>query len=131
MGVAIFISFERDFGNETGITIDGKAIAAHLDDLDAMAQRIQLPPLSDFFGNHAELLDTLGVDIDADVDVAAKTNWFEAASAIKTVNGLLRQGKATPSLGFDAALVQDLEDLCAALKAAKAAQVRFCLSLDI
>jgi hypothetical protein len=130
MGVAIFISFERDFGNETGVTMSGKAIAAHLDDLDAMATRIKLVPLSDFFGSPAAMLEELGIAAETE-DVKAEASWFEAETAIKTVNGLLRQGKATPNVGFDEALVEDLEDLRAALKTAKQQQVRFCLQLDI
>jgi hypothetical protein len=131
MGAALFIRFERDFGNETGVTMSGKAIAAHLGDLDVMANRIKLVPLSDFVASQAEMLAELGVEADIDADIDTEEHWFEAETGIKTVNGLLRQGKATPNVGFDAALIADLEDLRAALKAAKQHNVRFYLNVDI
>jgi hypothetical protein len=134
MGVTVFITFERDFGETNAIHVDGKALATALNWLDGLAQRSSLPTLSSFIAGFSDVLDddalsdelagTAPGDGDADL-------WFLPEQGIKTVNGLLRHGKATPTPGFEAGLLADLEGLRAALKAAKAAGVRFRLELDI
>jgi hypothetical protein len=48
MGVAIFVSFEREIPGIQGWDMGGKLLARSLDRLDRVARRLQLKPLSEF-----------------------------------------------------------------------------------
>jgi hypothetical protein len=113
--VAVIPYFERTVG-EIDTFLAGQALARHLVPLDAMAQGLGLPPLSQFGFND----DLAGEPL----------TWHDAQEGLATVRALSDCLARQPSQLLDPEnVMSDLARLAHALQRAKEQEIRFCLLL--
>ena len=127
MGVAFFVVLERKIdGLDT--MMDGKALARHIEFLDALANELRVRPLSEFVSvNPDEMHDFLedeGMDT-ADVEIPP-VKYFSANEGLATVRAIL----TSPRL-LEHAAVNDLKECERILCAAGRCDVRWHFEIDI
>jgi hypothetical protein len=132
MSAAIYLVSEKEV---LGLpVIDGKQLSNALDDLDALAQTLNLELLSDFIhitNNELEdALDSAGVDL---MDfMIPETQWFEAENLLETVFALrVHLEKYPASLQNSRLVLPDLRALELALELCEAKEVPVRLTIDI
>jgi len=123
--------------NQAAAAVDakgGKALLYYHRQIDDLAERLGLTPLSDFFSRDpqaiATYMRTLGIE--PDLDALADEEWFEAADGLATVRGLLAHLREEPNaVPEPAKVLADLEIVVAALAAAEQAGTRFHLGREL
>jgi len=130
MGVAYWIEFDRD-DLETDFT-DGKSIARAMDDLNALAQELDITPLEAFMGTSLEdLSDLLGEEIELDDDEPMPTPWFEPAEGLAVIEALIAAVQAHPDrVPAPEDVLSDLHGHAEALRTAAAHGAKWHLAID-
>ena len=114
--------------------INGKQLSNALDDLDALAQKLDLELISDFIhitNNELEdALESAGVDL---MDfMIPETQWFEAENVLETVFALrVHLEKHPEDIQNSSLLMPDLRALELALELCEAKEIPVRLSIDI
>jgi len=125
MGAALYIALEKQIPDFDSV-IDGKMLSNSEKQLAAVAKRLGVAPLMEFFSTSAEEAeDLLGDDV-AGVDIPA-AQWFSPEDGLKTVNALLAQAEISPELR---ATKDDLLDCQRVLREAQKHGVRWHLAID-
>jgi hypothetical protein len=136
MSTALFIVPEHEVeGLDT--FVDGKALA-HVKDLDGLAHAAGVRPLMDFFSEtEGDLLGVFGEEgDDGELHLpegmeVPETAWFDAATGLETVRGLLRYLAAHPdAIPRSRSVVEDLRGFEEVLSGLDKAGVRWHLSVD-
>ncbi len=112
----------------------GKALLYYHRQIDNLAERLGLEPLSSFFSRDpaaiAEYMRTLGAE--PDLDALPEEEWFDAGEGLTTVRGLLTHLREQPNdVPEPAKIIADLEVVVAALAAAEQASSRFHLGREL
>src|SRR5262245_49463349 len=112
----------------------GKALLYYHRQIDELAERLGLTPLSDFFSRDpqaiATYMRTLGID--PDLDALPEEEWFEVGEGLTTVRGLLAHLREEPNdVPEPTKIIADLEIVVAALAAAEQAGTRFHLGREL
>ena len=132
MSAAIYLVTEKEV---LGLpVIDGKPLSNALDDLDALAQTLNLELLSDFIHiTNNELEDALGnAGVDLMDFMIPETQWFEAENLLETVFALrVHLEKHPASMQNSSLALSDLRALELALELCEAKEVRVRLTIDI
>ncbi len=134
MGVGLFLVFQPEFPGST-IDSDGKTLALALPDLDQLARKLEVTPLSEF-GLKGDIPSECKNDfqayLDADEeDLEFSEEWYNVDNGIITFTALLsymqQTGNTKPGrLARESGLVTvELEDCLKCLNAAKSHGVRF------
>lgn len=125
MGVAYYIALDNG-DPHSSTAVDGKVLARATEALNALAARLGLGPLDDFFGASAEVLAEFGVD-DARpgpwYDAADGVSWFDAVATHVAGN---RQAIEHPD-----EILAELKDFLAVLRAAQASGAKWHLAVDV
>lgn len=132
MSAALYIVLEeREPGFD--VFVNGKALSAELDALDALATAAGVAPLLEFFSqsmNDLEgILEDEGLTLE-DLEVPEE-KWYDTADGLATVRGMLRQLDMNPDAVSDATSVaQDLAAFERVLVQAAAKGIRWHLAAD-
>jgi hypothetical protein len=110
--VRVLPYFERRLGNADG-WLAGKSLLLHSRQLDEIARRLGIRPLSDFASGD-------------DMVLFEKLRWFPAKEALNTTERLLQADVCNE---FSPELVSDLRCLKSALSSADSNGIKFCLLL--
>lgn len=126
-----YVLLEREMPGVAPATDSGKALLYYQRHLDELAVQLDLPRLSAFFcPERSELVAYLreqGVT-PGEVDLPSE-DWFDAATGLETVRGLLDRLRADPGeMPQVAKIIADLEELERVLAPAAEGGVRFHLS---
>jgi hypothetical protein len=110
--------------------IDGKCLSSALEDLDVLAERLQLEPLGSFLHVTKDELENAGVDL---MDfMMPQTQWFEAEDLLETAFALRVHLERHPNAIPNSELVlHDLKSLELALEICEAKGVAVRLTIDI
>lgn len=128
MGVSYYIILEKE-SNEIDLEVCGKGIAKDIENLDKIAKKIGVIPLSNFYSiNEESMLDLLGEDFDS-IDVPPES-WFDANDGLKTVHALLDYVQNN-NLDLNKNTIVDLMDFERILKAAVVESSKWYLAMDI
>jgi hypothetical protein len=125
MGAAYFIVLEKNIdGLDTGM--DGKSLTSSIKQLDKLAKKHGVKPLSEFFSLGIDgLSDLLGEDELGDLKLP-DTEHFSPAEGLKTIRTLLEQ-----PLPEKSGLIEDLKDCERILTKAEEQGVRWHLEMDV
>ena len=112
----------------------GKALFYYQRQIDELAERLGLEPLSHFFSRDpqaiAAYLRSLGTE--PDFDALPEEEWFEPLEGLATVQGLLAHLQNEPNdVPESGRIIADLEVVAAALTAAQHAGSRFHLGREL
>jgi hypothetical protein len=131
MGFAYFIELDRE-DVDFDPFVNGKFIARDAEQLDVIAVRLGLRPLSDFAQVTADdFANFFGDEADA-VDLPAEPTWYAPEELLSTVRGLVQHLKQNPSaLKRSDQTLEDLTEYERVLTKAKAAAVRVRLGMDM
>jgi hypothetical protein len=131
MGLGWHVALQSPLAGVNPADVDGKALIHRQRDLDELARRISVEPLSHFVSANPEALARYlaqqGLDA-ADYSVPEE-EWFAAADGLKTVRGLLAELRSRPDAVLDShRILRDLEAIERILQVASQAQVAFHLA---
>ncbi len=125
MSSAYFPQIEGDDNHSAATAIDGKALSKRSKELDAIAAKAGVTPLSEFVSVHT---DDYGLFEDAGLSVP-DPKWFPAADGLATVRALRDACRAAGDK--DAALFADFDALEKVLMEADAQKRRWSLGVDM
>jgi hypothetical protein len=110
--------------------IDSKALSNALEDLDVLAEQLELEPLSSFLHVSRDEIEDAGVNL---MDfLMPQTQWFEAENMLETVFALRIHLEKHPKAISNIELVMpDLKALELALEVCENHKVRVRLTIDI
>lgn len=134
MGLGWYVVLEREL---PGVAINkdgGKALIHHQHELDELAERLELLPLSDLVSVRpqavAAYLQQQGLDPD-EIPIPDE-EWHDAAEGLKTVRGLLEHLRKEPAaVPNSSRVVQDLQGIEKALIVAEREKALFHLASDL
>jgi hypothetical protein len=149
MSVAMFIAIESE-NPGFNTFVNGKFLARNQEKLDALAKRLKITPLTQFFSasdadreflkeqiaNLTEIADPKDERSQAALkklrkELRSAETWFKAADGLKTVGALLEALRAKPEqLDRQDGVISDLEEFVRVLTAAKTRKLRWHLSWD-
>jgi hypothetical protein len=137
MSAALYIVLENEIPGFDPF-VNGKALSAAEKRLDALAEKLGVTPLKDFFSaDPDEVLDFLETEADAAGRSASAPpslsaeQWFDAADGLRTVRGLRGHLSANPTALKNAqAAISDLDEFAAVLDKALAHKIRWHLAVD-
>jgi hypothetical protein len=127
VGVALYITFERPVPGVSASSVDGKAIAAALEELDGAARVCNVRPLSDFISHSADEVAAMADDLGIDKVETPEERWFLPQEGLRVLEALLAYARRTSEL---AEATTDLESAVSVLRAASTAGTRFHLAVD-
>lgn len=131
MGAAIYPVFESDLPEYDAGAIIGKALSRQLEQLDDIAEQLDVMPLSQMIDGRTMAEMTLGEDDDF-VATLPPVQWHPASAGLATLRALLRHLEAHPDAVEDvSATSKDLRDIETVLEIAENRQIRFNLLVDI
>jgi hypothetical protein len=112
----------------------GKALLYYHRQIDELAERLGLEPLSHFFSRDpqaiAAYMRSLGVE--PNMDALPEEEWFDAAEGLATVRGLLAHLREEPNdVPEPGRIIADLEIVVVALAAAEQTGSRFHLGREL
>jgi hypothetical protein len=132
MSSALYIVLERkDPAIET--YVDGKALSWAEEELKALAGRLGVTPLMDFFSADPEELLAQAEEFNTGLtpDEVPKEQWFPSAEGLKTVRALLEYVDAHPSeFPSAASIANELAGFQFVLEAADKGGIRWHLAVD-
>jgi len=134
MGIGWHVVLEAELPGAALAPMDGKALIHRQHDLDALATRLGVPPLTHFVCSDPEAVGSYLREqgLDPEEFPLPEAEWFAAEDGLPTARGLLAHLKANPDAVLDAyRIVQDLYAMEAILGAAAAAGLRFHLQSDM
>jgi hypothetical protein len=110
--------------------IDGKCLSSALEDLDVLAEQLQLEPLSSFVHVTNEEIEDAGVDF---MDfLMPQTQWFNAENLLETVFALrVHLGKHPQAILNSELVMPDLKALELALELCETNNIAVRLTIDI
>jgi hypothetical protein len=137
MGAALYIVLEKDVPGLDPF-VNGKALSASEKRLDALAKKLRVSPLMDFFSiNPGDALDFIEEEAEAtgeavgELPLMAAEQWFEAAEGLRTVRALRAHLSANPTaLRNTNAVMSDLDEFATVLDKASSQKVRWHLAVD-
>ncbi|MCI0377979.1 MAG: hypothetical protein L0215_10255 [Gemmataceae bacterium] len=137
MGAAIYIVLEKDIP-EFDPFVNGKALSASEKWLGALAKKLGVTPLMDFFSaDPEEVLDFIEGEEEAtgepvaDLPELPAEQWFDAAEGLRTVRILRSHLTANAKeLRNAQAVVSDLDEFERVLEKASSQKVRWHLAVD-
>lgn len=112
----------------------GKALLYYQRQIDELAERLELIPLSRFFSRSpddiAAYLRTQGVE--PNLEDLPEEEWYDAADGLRTARGLLEAlGAAPRSVPQPEKIVADLQEIERVLVAAERKRIRFHLGREL
>jgi hypothetical protein len=132
MGAALFIVLEREI---TGLDtiMDGKSLSRANEKLDALANKIGVTPLSEFFSadpaQAAEFLEGEGLE-DSEITIPPQQQ-FTAEQGLATVRALLAHIASNPtSIPGSDGVIRDLKDCERILSSAATHGVKWHMEID-
>jgi hypothetical protein len=127
MSSALYIVLDRKIpGADT--FVNGKSLAKHKDELEAMAKRLGVTPLMRFFSVSKEELESLKEEYEISLK-KAEEKWFSVEEGLRTVNALL-QNLSGSKLKDVARVETDLREFVGVLELARANGIRWHLAVD-
>jgi hypothetical protein len=128
MSSAVYLVSEQNLAQLPDI--DGKHLSHAFEDLDVLAEKLNLEPLSSFLYMTNEEIEDAGVDL---MDfMMPQTTWFEAENLLETVFALRvhleKQANAIPNSEL---VLPDLKSLELALELCEAKSIAVRLTIDI
>jgi hypothetical protein len=132
MGAAWFISLERKIPDFNELDVDGKSAMGAADQLDEIANKLAVTPLSEFFdASLEEMTDMFGEEAFEGIE-PRESRWFAASDGLTTTRALINHVQSDPKSVLRAeGVLQDLRDFEKILKRAETEDVRWHLSADI
>lgn len=112
----------------------GKALLYYQRQIDELAERLGLEPLSHFFSRDPQAIAAYlrGLGAEPDMDALPDEEWFEPAEGLATVQALLAHLQNEPNdVPEPGRIIADLEVVAAALMAAQDAGSRFHLGREL
>ena len=134
MSVAVYPIFETDIpGIEPHLVVGGKGIGGNVEVLEALARSLEVAPLMQFFGVSAdEVAETMGLEEGELPDFEVTEEWFDPVSALATTRTLRDYVRAHPESVENADwVIEDFDEVAAALILARENGVRFHFAMDI
>jgi hypothetical protein len=132
MSAALYIVLaDADPGFDT--QVDGKALSHAETELQALAQRLAVAPLMEFFSMDPADMLAEAEEFDAGVtaDEVPAEQWFSAESGLKTVQTLLEYLRANPGeIAAGPAVANDLARFQEILEQARERSIRWHLAVD-
>jgi hypothetical protein len=128
MGLGWHVALQSPIAGVNPADVDGKALIHRQRDLDELARRLGVEPLSHFVSANPEALGRYleQQGLDPANHPLAEEEWFAAADGLSTVRGLLAHLRAQPDAVLDSLrIIRDLQAIERILKAAAAAQIAF------
>jgi hypothetical protein len=134
MGLGWHVALEKPLSGVQPPALDGKALIHRQRDLDEMARKLSLEPLTHFVSVNPDAvgryLEQQGLD-PASYPIPDE-EWFAPADGLQSVRGLLSALKNAPEAVLDSfRIVRDLQAIEQILTAAEREQVQFHLSSDM
>lgn len=134
MGLGWYVILERELPEAPIAKEGGKALIHHQHELDELARRLELTPLSSLMSVRpaaiAAYLEQQGLDPEQ-VPIPDE-EWHEAGEGLKTVRGLLEHVRRAPeAVPNSFRVIQDLEGIEKALVVAEREKVLFHLASDL
>ena len=132
MSAAIYLVTEKQ---TPGLpAIDGKQLSNALDDLDFLAEKLNLEPLGSFV--HITSLDLEGTLGETGVDLmdymVPQNQWFEAENLLETVFALrVHLERQRDAIAGGAMVLPDLKALELALELCETREIQVRLTIDI
>lgn len=132
MSAALYIVLERsDPGFDT--YVDGKALSRAEADLKALAERLDVTPLMDFFSMNPEemLAEAEEFNTGLTKETVPDERWFPAGEGLKTVRALLAHVDANPTaIPSASSVANELSGFQDVLEEAERRGIRWHLSVD-
>jgi hypothetical protein len=126
----VFPEFERELADAADREVVGTAIDHYLEELDNIAENLNVPPLSCFIDHATMMTDFMGLEVE-EVSIP-EVRWFPAAEGLRTVLALTSYSTEHHAHFRELeALREDLGNLEMLLGAAEKANIRFHLLVDI
>ena len=134
MGAALYIALENDSAGVENI-VDGKALSRAEGELAALAHRLGVRPLMDFFSMSAEEFEEQAEQFNPLAGIpdppAYREDWFTAEEGLATVRALISHLQANPdAIGHPERVMGDLEDFAQVLEEAGKRSIRWHLCVD-
>lgn len=134
MGLGWYVILERELPEAVILKEGGKALIHHQHELDELARRLDLTPLSALVSVRpaaiASYLEQQGLDPEQ-VPIPDE-EWHEAGEGLKTVRGVLEHVRRVPeAVPNSFRVIQDLEGIEKALIVAEREGVLFHLASDL
>jgi hypothetical protein len=128
MNAAISLSVQGDFLQLP--TFDGTQLYQALEDLDFLAQKLNLEPLGSFLGITKDEIEDAGVDL---MDfLMPQTEWFEAEDVLETVFDLrVHLEKQPQSIANTVCVLPELKSLELALELCETKHIAVRLTLEV
>jgi hypothetical protein len=128
MGLGWHVALQSGLPGVDPAGVDGKALIHRQRDLDELARRLGVEPLSHFVSVNPEALarylEQQGLD-PAEYSLPEE-EWFAAVDGLRTVCGLLAELRPHPDAVLDShRIIRDLEAIEQILQTAEQAQVAF------
>jgi hypothetical protein len=131
MGLGWHVALQSPIAGVNPADVDGKALIHRQRDLDELARRLGVEPLSHFVSANPEALARYLAQqgLDATAYSVPEEEWFAAADGLKTVCRLRAELRSRPDAVLDSQrILRDLEAIERILQAAAAADVAFHLA---
>jgi hypothetical protein len=128
MGLGWHVALQSPIPGVNPADVDGKALIHRQHDLDELARRVGVEPLSHFVSANPETLAGYLTQqgLDPGEYSLPEEEWFAAAEGLKTIRGLLAELSSRPDAVLDSyRILRDLEAIERILQAASQAQVAF------
>lgn len=134
MSVAMYLVFDRA---EPGFDarVRGTALATSSEELGALAERLGVTPLMDFFSMKPHEIEDVARAFEMPVEdvasVAGEETWFSPDDGLRTVTTLIAHLEREPlSLRNGSAVLEDLSELESVLAHARDAGLKWHLAVD-
>jgi hypothetical protein len=136
MGAPWFVCLERNIPDVDHASLDGEFVAQEFDELDRVAARLHVRPISDFLCGTPEQIDNALKEWrrkHTGQPPEIKEHWFDASEGLRTITALLEHLRLEAAEFYEETnpTIEDLEAIQRILERAAECKVRFHFSAEV
>ena len=127
---SFYIVLQESIPGIDGISLEGRALSQHSDELQELAQKAGVQPLTSFFSvDKEDIWGLIGEDSERVGIQVPEQRWFAAEDGLRTVKALLAAVATLPS-ALREKLTSELTEFQRVLGAAQARAIGWRLGID-